>query len=204
MHSLRMEGQPQARTNRHLPQVRGNRSISDGGPGMTSKAARRRANEKETPPAVAANIWEDRPGKARPTPERMAHGAFQLRDTEDAGITVAVDTAATQLDRLAARGTITDEQAQAGHDLAAILYRTRLGSAGRSCLDMTPVGPDTDDAPETWQEKRDREQRTRIWLKCRGPFIWPELVRVCREDQPARKIDALRHGLDVCIAEFKR
>ena len=169
-----------------------------------TKAKRSRKRSITPPPAVAADNWADRDGKARPTPERRAKGAFVLRDTEDAGVTVAVDEGATQLDRLHMRGVITAEQCQAGHDLAAILYRTRLVSAGRSCLDWTPVGPDTDDAPETWQQERDRVQRTRIFMRCRGQWVWPELVRTCRDDEPPRKIDALRDGLDVCIAEFKR
>lgn len=168
-----------------------------------SKAARRK-RRKTVAAAVAAQIWEDRAGKARPTAERRAKGKFVLRDGDDAGVTVAVDEGVTVLDRLALAGVITEDQRQAGHDLAAVLYRTRLGSTGRSCIDMSPVGYEGDDLEETHQEVRDRQQRAQVFQRCRGPWVWPELVRVCRDDQRPRSIEALRDGLDVAVAVFGR
>lgn len=166
-------------------------------------AEKREARAKrKASPAVAAEIWTDRDGKARPTPERRAKGSFALRDGEDAGVSVAVDEAVTVLDRLALAGQITEDQRQGGIDLAAVLHRTRLGSQGRSCLDFSPAGHSDDDAPETHQQRRDRQQRAKIFGACRGPWVWPELYRVCGQDQPVRSIEALRAGLDVCVKVF--
>ena len=165
----------------------------------------RRADRKAQSIAAAAEIWEPREGKERPTPERRAKGAFVLRDTEDAGVTVAVDEGATELDRLALRGTITEDQRQAGHDLAQVLHRTRLTSSGRSCIDMTPVGHQSlEDSDDDWQAKRDEQQRQAVYLRCRGPWVWPELIRVCRDDEPVRDVASLRSGLDVAMKVFGR
>lgn len=169
-----------------------------------AKKARRAARQAQSI-ATAAEIWTDREGKARPTPERLSKGAFVLRDTEDAGVTVAVDEGATELDRLAMRGVITEDQRQAGHDLAQVLHRTRLTSAGRSCINMEPVGYQSlEDSEDDWQAKRDNEQRQAVWLRCRGPWVWPELIRVCRDDEPVRDVASLRSGLDVAMKVFGR
>lgn len=146
--------------------------------------------------------WQPREGRDRPTDERRAKGVFALRDTEDAGVTVAVDEGGTEIDRLAARGLITEDQRQAGHDLAAVLYRTGAAPAGRSCLDVTPRGHPDGDAEETHHEARDRQQRQQVWIKCRGSWVWPELVRVCGHDEPVRHLESLRAGLDVCSRVF--
>lgn len=161
-----------------------------------------RAAKRAQSIAAAAQIWDDRDGKARPTPERLAKGAFVLRDAEDAGATVAVDEAATMLDRLAMAGVITEDQRQGGLDLAMVLHRTRLGSQGRSCIDFTPTGHPDDDAPETHQQQRDRQQRAQVFLACRGPWVWPELYRVCGQDHRPRHIESLRTGLDICVKVF--
>jgi len=167
-----------------------------------SKKARRAARQAQSI-AAAAEIWTPREGKDRPTPERIAKGAFVLRDTEDAGVTHAVDEGATELDRLAMRGILTEDQRQAGHDLAQVLHRTRLTSTGRSCLDITPVGYDSGDGDD-WQAKRDNEQRQAVFLRCRGPWVWPELIRVCRDDEPVRHVPSLRDGLDIAAKVFGR
>lgn len=54
--------------------------------------------------AAAAEIWEDREGKARPTPQRKLKGVFSLSDGDDAGVSVASDSASCTLDALAVRG----------------------------------------------------------------------------------------------------
>ena len=168
---------------------------------MTSKTERRRRKAKPQSAAVAANIWEDRAGKARPTPERLAKGSFVLRDTEDAGITVAVDEACTMLDRLHRAGRIDGDQLQGGHDFAALMERTRMVSRGRSCLDFSPVGHD--DSEPTHAELRDQEERAKLYLRCRGPWIWAELRRVCCDGHNPRDMPSLLAGLDMC-AEFWR
>jgi len=147
--------------------------------------------------AVSAEIWADREGKARPTPERIAKGKFSLRDADDAGVTVAVDEASTPLDVLRIAGVITDIQCQAGHDFAAMMYRTRMVSPGRSCLDFSPVGHDGDNEP-SHAELRDSQDRAKLFAKCDGPLVWAELRRVCFEHQPTKHLPSLRSGLDLC------
>ncbi len=162
------------------------------------KKAAKRAELARQSAAVAAANWSDRPesGKARPTPERRAKGRFVLRDTEDAGVTVAVDEAPTMLDRLYAAHVITAHQRDGGLDLAALLRRTRLTSEGRSCLDFTPVATGDDSAP-SHAELRDAQERAEIYLAC-GMLVFAELRRVCHDHQMPRSLDRLRQGLDIC------
>lgn len=150
--------------------------------------------------AVAAEIWDDREGKARPTPERRAKGAFVLRDGDDAGITVAVDECATMLDWLARSGIITQEQCAAGHSLAALLERTRLVSGSRSCLDFDVGGYDSSEP--THGELRDERERAILHERC-GRGVWLELRRVCHEGQRPHSPMRLSQGLTVC-ARFWR
>ena len=145
--------------------------------------------------AVAADIWTPREGKDRPTEERRSKGVFVLRDTEDAGVTVAVDECATMLDELHSKGIINGDQLQAGVSLAMLLERTRLGGAGRSCLDFSPVG--YDDSEPSHQELRDAQERQEIYLGV-GMFTFAELRRVCHENQRMRDKQRLTDGLDFC------
>ncbi len=161
----------------------------------------RRAQRKAQSIAAAADVWTDREGKARPTPERRMKGAFVLRDTEDAGVTVAVDEGATVLDRLASRGIITRAQCDGGHDFARLMERTRLTAKGRSCLDFSPVGYDSGNGNE-WQEIRDNQDRDELYLGC-GMATWAELRRVCCDDLPPRSLDRLRAGLSLCEAFWR-
>lgn len=151
--------------------------------------------QKQTSIAVSADIWSPRDGKDRPTEERRSKGAFVLRDTEDAGVTVAVDEQATMLDALHRKGVIDGDQLQAGVSLAMLFHRTRLGAAGRSCLDFSPVG--YDDSEPSHQELRDAQERAEIYLGV-GMFTWAELRRVCQEGQRVRDAKRLRDGLDFC------
>lgn len=151
---------------------------------------------RKSSPAVEAGIWDDRDGKARPTAERRAKGAFVLRDGEDAGVTVAVDEAATVLDRLARRGIVTSDQRDAGHDFAALMQRTQLTKQGRSCLNFDPVG--YDDSEPTHAEMRDAAERWRLYMAC-GAEVWREMRRVCCDGEPVRSLDRLRAGLDHCV-----
>lgn len=164
----------------------------------TAKKARRAARHRakqELSAAVAADNWEDRPdsGKSRPTAERKDKGRFVLRDGEDAGVSIAVDEAAHILDVLHSRGVITGDQRDAGHDIAALLERTRLVSAGRSCLDFTPVGHDDNREP-THGELRDTQERNDLYLGV-GMLTFRELRHVCHEGNPPRSVDRLRDGL---------
>ena len=162
------------------------------------KAAKAAAIEatKQQSAAVEAAIWTDRDGKARPTPERKAKGDFVLRDGDDAGVTVAVDQTVTELDRLRNRGVITPDQAQGGHDFAALLDRTRLTSPGRSCLNFDPVGYDGGDT-QSHSAERDAQERAEIYLAC-GVATFAELRSVCCDMHPPRSLIRLRSGLSLC------
>ena len=164
-----------------------------------SKRKLRRSKRQEQSAAIIAAQWEPRPesGKDRPTPERKAKGNFRLVDGEDAGVTVAIDTEATILDRLAAKGIVTQAQAQGGHDFAALIERTRLVSQGRSCLNFEPVGYDDDREP-SHAELRDIEERREIYLAC-GTITFAEMRRVCCDGQRPSDLRRLREGLDLCV-----
>jgi hypothetical protein len=164
-----------------------------------AEKAKRRSQRKaqEQSAAVSADNWDDRDGKARPTPERRAKGDWELRDGEDAGVTVAVDRRASMLDQLGHIGKITANQVQGGHDFAALMQRMQMVPAGRSCLDFSPVGFDAADEP-THAELRDAQDRTELYLAC-GMLTWAELRRVCVDGDAPRSYDRLRAGLDLCV-----
>lgn len=155
----------------------------------------RRRMKQDLSAAVAADIWQDRDGKARPTAERRQRGSWVLRDGEDAGVTIAVDEHAHVLDQMASKGIISSDQQQAGHDLAALMERTRLVAGGRSCLDFTPVGHEGDAEP-THSELRDAKERRDLYGKL-GAGAWAQLRMVCHEGHWPDRINDLRHGLDV-------
>lgn len=155
----------------------------------------RKAKRLYKSPAVAAEIWRPREGKDRPTEERRRRSVFALRDTEDAGVTVAVDLEATLLDRLQQRGVISADQCQGGLDFAALMARTRLGAAPRSCLDWGPLGYDSGEVSAA--ELRDAEDKAELYLAC-GSLTWAELRRVCVEGALPKDLGRLRQGLDLC------
>lgn len=157
-------------------------------------AAKKKAQQQSA--AVEAAIWDDREGKARPTPERRAKGDFVLRDGDDAGVTVAVDQNVTRLDSLRKRGIITQDQAQGGHDFAALIERTRLVKETRSCLNFDPVGYDGGDV-ENHGAERDERERAEIYLAC-GTITFAELRRVCCDQDAPRSLIRLRAGLTLC------
>jgi len=164
--------------------------------GDKAKAKARRRAERSA--AVEANRWDDREGKARPTPERRAKGGFVLIDGSEMGVAVAVDRLATALDRLAHMGQITAEQAEAGHDFAALLYRTRLTAAPRDSIDNTPRGWDgDDDEAATHAQVRDWRERSQI-LAAIGRPAFSEMRRVCVDGHPPRRISVLREALSYC------
>lgn len=145
-------------------------------------------------------IWQDRPHKARPTPERLRRGRWRLDDTEAAGVTVAVDEQATRLDQLQAKGIITAEQCQAGLDLADLIRRTRVTRAGRSCIDFAPVGHDPDHYDDS-AEIAALGFRRQIYERV-GPVTWQELWRVCVDERRPSDVDRLRAGLSDCVGFF--
>lgn len=152
-----------------------------------------RHRQKQLDAAQArAEIWEDRDGKARPTPQRRLKGVFALRDAEDAGVTIAVDSASCAIDRLAAAGTITPRQREAGHGFEAVARGTLGSPAGRSCVDFTPVGHDGDDDDGSVDARRRWDSLRRML----HPADRRELMAVCWEGAKPVSIDRLRRGLD--------
>ena len=169
--------------------------------GASSKVRRVKARRRtELSAAVAAENWTDRDGKARPTAQRRRRGVFVLRDGDDAGVAIAVDMGATMLDQLLIATLITDVQCHAGHDLAALLERTRLGSTMKSCLDFTPVGYEGEREP-TYGELRDVAERAQLQRAC-GLAIWALLRSVCQEQRgpgEMHNLRKLRAGRDVAV-----
>lgn len=149
-----------------------------------------------------AEVWEDQPHRARPTTERLKRGSFVIRDTDRAGVTVAVDEHATELDRLYAAEVIDADQRQGGLDFADLMRRTRLTSEGRSCIDFSPVGHDPEEYDDT-QERQDSKARQDLYAVV-GPRTWHILRRVCIEDSRHANAVRLREGLDRCAEYFGR
>lgn len=150
--------------------------------------ARRKRIEQER-----AEIWDDREGKARPTPQRLLKGVFSLRDAEDAGVSVAVDCMSCVIDRLAETGTITARQREAGHIFESAA-RGALGSpAGRSCVDFSPVGYDGDDDDEDAARANKRWSSLRRMIR---PDDRREMMAVCWQNAKPQRLEQLRRGLD--------
>jgi hypothetical protein len=149
--------------------------------------------------ARSNETWRDQEHRARPTPERLRHGAWVTRDSSIAGQSYAVDEAAHPLDVLHALGTITDDQRQAGLDAAELFARNQLVSQGRSCLNFDPVGHDSDtpdDEPAYW---RYRDLYGKL-----GQTRASAIRDVCvRAETPKRsKVAMLVDALSVCEAFF--
>lgn len=143
---------------------------------------------------VRADNWQDREDNRRPTPERIIKGAFELRDSEDAGVRFAVDDAACILSQLRRLELITRRQEEAGFIFERIA-RGRLGSPGqRSCLDWTPKGHEAED--DTDDEIRAmREWRNLCTMMAQD--TQRELLRVCWENTYPRDPNRMRLGLDI-------
>lgn len=139
-----------------------------------------------------------------PTDERRARGAWVQHKSQDRTERYERDMASTPIDQLEWMGAITTEQAQAGRDYERLVARCRLVSAGRSCLDMSPIGygdGDQDDA-RAWQSLTELDAKL-------GPYRSGLLRRViCAPELPPMRHkqdrDKLPEALDVCIAHFQR
>lgn len=148
--------------------------------------------------APQAEIWEDRDGKARPTPQRRLKGVFRLRDGDDAGVSVAFDEASGVIDALAHAGRITARQREAGHIFEEV-SRGAVGSpAGRSCVDFTPVGHDGDEDDEDAVRAQARWRSLRRMLH---PAHRQECMAVCWEGKQPRSVARLRDALD-CVGDW--
>lgn len=145
------------------------------------------------------DLWEDREGNARPTPERLAKVSFALRDTEDAGVRHAVAVDDYMLDKLLSERRINPDQHAAGWDYARLAAKNRLVSSGRSCLDFSPVGYDANlpDDPTASQDWRELYLALGVWAnaQCR---------RVCVDGLRPDSYSALWAGLNICVKFFKR
>jgi hypothetical protein len=103
--------------------------------------------------------FEDRDGNRRPTPERLRCGKFRLVDAEVAGTAYALDEACDVAAKLRQAGWITDDQLEAARKFQDIAYAVHGSPSQRSCLDMSPVGHDSDEitgrdiaTSQAWQE----------------------------------------------------
>lgn len=143
--------------------------------------------------AAAAEIWEDREGKARPTPQRKLKGVFSLRDGDEAGVSVASDSASCTLDALAVRGVISAQQCEAGHIFEDAARGVMGSPAGRSCVDFSPVGHEGGEDEEAAAKAKRRWDSLRRIMR---PDDRRELLAVCWQGAAPRSMDRLRRGLD--------
>lgn len=158
-----------------------------------SKAAARKERE-QLRIAAAAEIWEDRDGKARPTPQRRLKGVFSLRDGDDAGVSVAVDQRACTIWTLLDLGLIDKRQAEAG-EIFEEVARGGIGSpSSRSCIDFSPVGHDGDGDDDAAIRARSRWRSLQRML---SPSDRQECMAVCWQHVMPRSISRLRHALDI-------
>lgn len=158
-----------------------------------ARRSEKRAERDRLRIAAAAEIWEDREGKARPTPERIRKGVFRLREGDLAGVSIAVAEVESIVDALAAKGLLTPRQREAGHGVEDVA-RGVLGSpSGRSCCDMTPVGYDGDEDDEGAAHAAARWNSLRRMLH---PADRRECIAVCWERRRPSSLDRLRRGLD--------
>ncbi len=117
---------------------------------------------------------------------------------DDSNSGAFIDQASTILGRLSICGVISMEQAQGGHDFAALMRRMQMVPEGRSCLDISPVGYQEYTEP-SHAELRDKQDRDELYLACRM-LTWHELRRVCVDQDRPKSIERLRKGLDLCVA----
>ena len=156
----------------------------------TASKAEKKRRKQERSAAVAAQNWDDREGKARPTPERRSKGAFALHDGEDAGVTVAVDEVPDCLAALLASGAITKRQHDGGRAFAEAAFQNLGGPSQRSCLDIGAAGYDASDGdPDQHREWRRLQRYTG------GAF--GICLTVCWEGLAIKPhaLGLLRHGL---------
>ena len=159
-----------------------------------ARRSERRKQKQQDEIAARVENWEDREGKARPTPQRIRKGVFSLRDGEDVGVTIAVDGASCVIDALATRGVISARQREAGHIFEEVA-RGAIGSpAGRSCVDFSPVGYDGDNDDEDAIRAQKRWNSLRRMMR---PQDRQECMAVCWQRAWPSSINRLRSALDI-------
>lgn len=93
-------------------------------------------------PTLPRAAWEHDPasGNARPTPEQLARGSYDLIPGERVGSRVAINRASCPLDRAYNAGKITEGERDAGIRWQSLRAVLGACSGPRSCLDDTPRG----------------------------------------------------------------
>ena len=143
--------------------------------------------------------YADRPGNARPTPERLRRGAWRIGETIEAGIRYARDEASDPLSGAYHAGHITPAQWDAAEAYAELRERVWGMPGARSCLDTTPVGHDEGDGDP---QAEGALRVVSMHLDARGFIVRREVEAVCWQREAIGNMDALRDGLDVLVGYF--
>ena len=177
---------------------------------MASKAQKRRQRMARNMAAQAVAMPDAKPDTVkrppvhivpkveaiRPTPERIGKGAFKMPTGPGRKLLPAVDEAHDTIAKLHKAGLITDDQEQAARDWQDLkaAVRAELGvSQGRSCLDISPVGHDSDEGNPALMER---------WLKIEaelGSFKTGCLDWVCVLGHRPANLGLLKSALDAFI-----
>jgi hypothetical protein len=144
-------------------------------------------------PTLPRGAWEDDPasGNARPTPEQIARGSYDLIPGERCGVRVAVNRASCVLDRAHSAGKLSAGERDAGirwRSLRAVLGHS---SGPRSCLDWSPRGADGDFVAQA-QIDASRKLTDAHRVVNVMPGAWSALVDVVEMGEPVRYLCPLR------------
>ena len=142
-------------------------------------------------PSRPVDRWAPHPdsGNDRPTPERMAHGQFDLIGGQEAGSRVPFDRAASLLDRAVLAGKLTAVQRDAVQRFAGLRRRCGWRIGQRDSLDMSPRGYSGDGATVELIDAERRLAEVHAWLRPL-PGAWSVLVDVAEERTSFRRRSA--------------
>jgi hypothetical protein len=141
-------------------------------------------------PSLPRAAWEDDPatGNARPTPEQIARGSYDLIPGERCGVRVAVNRASCVLDRAYTAGKLSAGGRDAGvkwRSLRAVLGHS---SGPRSCLDWSPRGADGNFVAQA-QIDASRKLTEAHRVVNVMPGAWGALVDVVEMGEPVGHMD---------------
>lgn len=149
--------------------------------------------------------WEDRPGNARPTPERMAKsgwrsdkkpGGYRMGETKDAGVKFAQDMASDPLQALYSTHHIAPWEWEAAEAFEVLARKIRGDVGQRSCINFEPVGHD---------ETEGNAQLEGSWKVLRqqlGFVLFQAVDAAAYHRDEIDDLDRLKAGLEVCADYF--